>query len=299
VVVLLWSMTPFAAAARSAVRRIFKTEQRLHVVKAKLLDVTAILVVLVLFLGLVLVKTLVPPPWMARAGGPLLPFLFTFVSLSFVYQVLAPVRLARREWVAGALTTTVLFSTMRPAFGLLLQYNPDYGYAFGSLKAIFLLIVWVYYTFAALLFGAEVAANTRRREALLLRGLLFAEGASTPRPALLERFVRRLEAGEWLFREGEPGHELFVVVCGSLRLTRSEQELKRAGVGDYFGEMSMLLAAPRTAGAQALESGAEVIAISASHFDTLLRENPALVRRMLKEMAERLRATNERANPTR
>lgn len=295
VVVLLWSMTPFAAAARSAMVRIYKTERRLHVVKAKLLDVSAILVVLILFLGLVVVKTMVPAGVVNRWGGPLLPLLLTFLALGFVYRVFAPVRVAIREWAAGALVAALLLSIMKPAFGLLLQFNPSFGYAFGSLKAIFLLIVWVYYTFAVLLFGTEVVANTRRREALVLRRYLL-DGA-TARPessALLDRFVRRLEPGEWLFREGDEGHDLFVVLRGSLRLMRGGQELKVARPGDYFGEMSMLLEATRSAGAEALETDTEVIAVSAANFDLLLRENPELVRRMLKEMAERLRATNER-----
>jgi membrane protein len=295
VVVLLWSMTPFAAAARSIILRTFKTEQRLHVVKAKLLDVAAILVLLTLFLALVLLKVLVPASAMARLGGPVLPFLLTLLALAFVYAVFAPVRLARVEWLAGAAVATVLLSAMRPAFGLLLQYNPDFGYAFGSLKAIFLLIVWVYYTFAVLLFGAEVVANTRRREALVLRRfLLDGPGARPVRPALLDRFVQRLEKDEQLFREGDEGHDLYVVLQGAISLRRGGRELAVIQVGDYFGEMSMLLDAPRSASAVAAEPDTQVIAVSGANFDVLLREHPTLVRRMLKEMAERLRVTNEK-----
>lgn len=294
VVVLLWSMTPFAAAARSAIRRVYKTEQRLNVVKAKLLDVSAVLILLVLFLGLVLFKMLVPPELANRWGGPVFPFLVNLAAMAFVYRVFAPVRLAKLEWLAGALAAAILLSLMRPAFALLLRYNPDYGYAFGSLKAIFLLIVWVYYTFAVLLFGAEVAANTRRREALVVKRLLLGGVPAAGQPLLLDRYVRRLEAGEWLFREGDTGDDLFVVARGAIRLSRGAQELKTVRPGDYFGEMSMLLGATRSAGAEAVEPDTQVIAVAAGNFDLLLRENPQLVRRMLKEMAERLRTTNEK-----
>ena len=51
---------------------------------------------------------------------------------------------------------------VRPLFGLFLQYNPGYGYAFGSLKTIFLLLVWIYYAFVIILFGAVVIAVIRR-----------------------------------------------------------------------------------------------------------------------------------------
>jgi hypothetical protein len=230
-----------------------------------------------------------------QAGGPVLPFGLTVVVLSFVYSVFAPVRLTRAEALAAAGVAALLSAAMRPAFGLVLHYNPNFGYAFGSLKAIFLLIVWVYYTFAVLLFGAEVAANTRRREALVVRRYLLAGGAlPAERSTLLDRYVRRLDAGAWLFREGEAGHELFMVLQGSLRLSRGGQALTVARPGDYFGEMSMLLDAPRSAGAEALEPDTQVMAVSESNFDLLLRENPALVRRMLKDMAERLSVANTR-----
>lgn len=294
VVVLVWSMTPFAAAARSAIVRIFKTERRLTVVKAKLLDVSAILVLLVLFLGLVLMKVLVPVQLLHQAGGPVAPFVLTVVALMFVYHVFAPVRLTRAEGLAAAVVAALLFAAMRPAFGLLLRYNPEFGYAFGSLKAIFLLMVWVYYTFAVLLLGAEVAANMRRREALVVRRYLLEGGAGPVRSALLDRYVRRLDAGAWLFREGDEGHELYLVLQGEIRLSRGGQQLKVVRPGDYFGEMSMLLDAPRSAGAEALAPDTQVIAVSGSNFDLLLRENPALVRRMLKDMAERLSVANTR-----
>lgn len=294
VVVLVWSMTPFAAAAHNAFRSVFKTGRRLHMVKAKLKDLAAVLVLLVLFLALVLLKVLVPASAGPLLGGPAGPFLLTLGALAFVYRVFAPVALTPREWLAGALAATLLLTVMRPAFGLLLRFNPEFGYAFGSLKAIFLLIVWVYYTFAVLLFGAEVAANTRRREALVVRGLLLEGRGADTRSPLLERYVRRLEGDEWLFREGEAGHDLYVVLRGAVRLARGGQELTVARPGDYFGEMSMLLDAPRSAGAQAVVADTEVIAVAAANFDLLLRENPDLVRRMLREMAERLRAMNDR-----
>ncbi len=294
VLVLLWSMTPFAAALRSAIRRVFKADAKVHAVRAKLTDLSAVLVLLLLFLGLAVLRIVLPVGALSRLGALAGPISLTFAGLAFVYGALAPVRLRPREWIAGALAATVLLSIIRPAFGLMLHYNPNFGYAFGSLKAIFLLLVWVYYTFAVLLLGAEVAANTRRRESLVLRRFLLEGPSATVRPALLDRFVRRLEAGQWLFREGDSGSEMFVVLRGSLLLVRGGLELKRVRPGDYFGEMSMLLNAHRSAGASAAEPDTQVIAISSANFDTLLRENPELVRRMLKEMAERVRAMNER-----
>ena len=60
-------------------------------------------------------------------------------------------------------------------------------------------------------------------------------------PSLRER---RLRKGEVIFREGDPGDELFVIFSGSVVVSkpvtgRVEQVLNRLGQGEVFGEMSV------------------------------------------------------------
>ncbi|MCX6996723.1 MAG: cyclic nucleotide-binding domain-containing protein, partial [Kiritimatiellaeota bacterium] len=185
-------------------------------------------------------------------------------------------------------------AVMRPLFELLLRFNPSYGYAFGSLKAIFLLIIWVYYTFAALLFGAEVMAAAWRRETLVLRGLFGETGARDGVAAgLLDRFAQELPAGRVIFREGDPDGAMFYLLSGAVALTKNGQALRTMQAGEYFGEMSMLLGLPRTATATVAGAAARVVPINRGNFDTILRENPGVVKKILKEMALRLKATSE------
>jgi hypothetical protein len=206
--------------------------------------------------------------------------------------VFAPVRLSWRQWLLGAVCVTALWMVMRSVFVIFLQYNPNYGYAFGSLKAIFLLIVWVYYSFAALLFGAEIMANTYRRDALLLKGLLQPAGRGGE-SGLLKKFERNLEDGAVLFREGDAGREMFVILDGKIRITVGGRDLIVLGAGQYFGEMSLLNGAPRTA--TAIAAGPTQLAeITQNNFDLLVRENPVLVRGLLEELARRLAETTRR-----
>ena len=213
--------------------------------------------------------------------------------LALVYAAFAPVRMRAGELLAGAGAAAILLALMRPLFGLLLQYNPNYGYAFGSLKAIFLLLVWIYYTFAVLVLGAEVLANVRRREALLVRDYLSGAGPSRLAAQLAGRFVRQVAAGEVLFREGDAGHEMFYVLGGTAEVRKGERTIGEMGEGGYFGEMSMLLGAPRTATVVAGPSGLRLLAVSQENFETVLRENPRIVESILREMARRLRATTD------
>ncbi len=303
IIALVWSMTPFAGAIRTSMERVFRSEVRTRFLKAKALNVAAVLGILTTFIGLVgwkIFLLILPleerlPSGLAKMLGEGTPFLVTLVVLAFFYRVFAPVRLPRPHLLAGALAAAGLLIVIRPLFGWFLKMNPDYGYAFGSLKAIFLLLIWVYYTFAAVLLGAEIMAAMRRKEALLLRGL-FAPARGGARavipPLLMEQFIRSSPSEGILFREGDAGFEMYYVLEGSVVLTKAGQELKAMGPGDFFGEMSMLLESARTATAAAGPDGARLVAITRDNFDMILRENPGVVLTILREMAMRLKTTS-------
>jgi CRP-like cAMP-binding protein len=108
----------------------------------------------------------------------------------------------------------------------------------------------------------------------------------------VQRFVLAFEPGEEIFHEGDMGHQMFYVASGAVQLRKADQLLKTAVRGDYFGEMSMLIDSPRTATAVA-GADTQLIAISGENFGTILRENPQTVHAILREMALRLKATNE------
>jgi CRP/FNR family transcriptional regulator, cyclic AMP receptor protein len=116
-------------------------------------------------------------------------------------------------------------------------------------------------------------------------------------PSVRERVARRLEErtlgdGELLFREGDPGGTLCVVLEGELVIVTiskgREQVLSRVGPGGHVGEMSVIDGAPRSATARAV--GLTRIA-ELSREDVLddLVASPSAAQAMLGEMAQRLR----------
>lgn len=303
VIILIWSMTPFAGAMRDIMARIFKSERRMNYFKAKLYDFAAVLALLSVFLLMAGGKVFQSMagdrlPWFLSSSVHSVRFIvvpfFVLAVLCFLYVVFAPVRMRSAQVLAGAATAALLLAVIRPVFGLFLQFNPDYGYAFGSLKAVFLVIIWAYYTFAVILLGAEVIANVRRRESLLLKGLFVPEKSGAVSKTLLDRFIRTCGEGDILFREGDSGNEMYYVLSGAVSLSRKGRELVALKAGGYFGEMSMLLSAPRTATATIVAPDTRLVAISHDNFDMILRENPGIVQKILKEMALRLKTTNER-----
>lgn len=66
----------------------------------------------------------------------------------------------------------------------------------------------------------------------------------------------RLPAQDWLFRQGEAGDRVYLVVSGRLRVVAESGDEARAlsvlGPGAVLGELAVLTRAPRSASVQAL-----------------------------------------------
>ncbi len=84
------------------------------------------------------------------------------------------------------------------------------------------------------------------------------KGFTPEQLSILARRARewRLKAGQALFREGEQGGEMFFVQRGTILISKVvtgkvETVLRRLQPGEFFGEMSLLGALPRTATAKA------------------------------------------------
>jgi membrane protein len=297
VLVLPLSLVPLVAAMRSAIASIFKLHGRRPLWLAKGIDLVT---VLVFVLGVAVVAALevvsqVLPAGAARFALPrwlalVLPSLVTVLLLMLMYLVLCP-RVRARYLLAGSLTTTVLWLVLRPAFGLFLTYNPGYGYTFGSFKSLFVVIVWLYYSQAAFLFGAEVIAALHRQDAIIIKRLM--EGRGGVPVAVRERFVVAVGAGATLFREGELGLAMYYLLHGRVSIRKEEREISEIGPGEFFGEMSFLLGHRRTATAVAL-AACECVVVNDRNINLLMSEFPDIIREMLREMAERLRETSNR-----
>jgi membrane protein len=301
---LLWAIVPLVSTIRAGFINVFKTERKAGIVREKLIDFLAVLLFLLLFIGLVggeiLYATALGDYMDQKSGLPSLlntvvPPLAGALFLALFFLVFSPVRLEGWNILVSAIFTAGLWSFVRPLFVAFLQYNPDYGLTFGSLKAIFVLIVWVYYTFAVILFGTELLANIRRREALLLsRFFEERKSAADAFPMVPSRFIRSHEPGEVIFEEDSTGREMFYILSGSVRIFKNGHLLKEMVTGEYFGEMAMLLQVPRTAAAVAAAPDTRLVVISESNLETILRENPKIVVSFLKEMSGRLRSVNEK-----
>ena len=108
--------------------------------------------------------------------------------------------------------------------------------------------------------------------------------------------------GTVIFKHGDVGEKLYVVVEGRVRITREvqglgEEALAIVGPGDVFGEMALLDAAPRSATARVHER-CRLLAIHRDAFEDLLFVHKELAYEVLwnvvRLMSRRLRETNDR-----
>jgi len=297
IITLLWAISPLMASFRHIFTRIFRVVNRPALLRAKIRDAMAVFSLLTLFLLMVLTQIyyahvlkviFTQLPMVARIGNFIAPLAIMALFMTIFYVVLAPVKLRVKHLLIGGLTAALLLTVIRPLFIFMVTFNPNLGIAFGSLKAIFLILIWVYYSFSVILFGAEVMANMRKKDVLLLKKLFFSPEHSKEELKLqMKKLIHTAGAGEIIINEGEKGAHMFYLLSGSVRISKGGQLLKTLGPGEYFGEMAMLVGAPRNATATAAEPTVLVL-ISQDNFETLLREEPEIVMAVLKEMASRL-----------
>jgi CRP-like cAMP-binding protein len=113
---------------------------------------------------------------------------------------------------------------------------------------------------------------------------------------LFQRFGKTYPRGTVLFREGDPGNEMFVVQSGRVNILKRagdvEKVLSSLGPGEFFGEMSILNNKPRSATAACAEDS-KLLVVDAKTFEAMIRGSAEIAVRMIKKLADRLQETNE------
>jgi CRP-like cAMP-binding protein len=99
-------------------------------------------------------------------------------------------------------------------------------------------------------------------------------------------------AGQFVVRQGQVGTGLYVILSGSVRVLRGADELARLGVGEFFGELSVIDQQPRNASVQAAEPTA-VLALASWDLLGLLESDPQLALNMIRSLVVRVRSAGE------
>ena len=95
-------------------------------------------------------------------------------------------------------------------------------------------------------------------------------------------------AGQAVFREGERGEHMYVVLEGQVELRVNGKLVETLGPGAVLGEMALIDHAPRVATATAV-ADAKLVPIAEKRFLFMVQQTPHFALQIMKVMAERLR----------
>ena len=103
-------------------------------------------------------------------------------------------------------------------------------------------------------------------------------------------------SGETIFAKGDLGASLFIVHAGEVGIFSGAQALATFGAGDFFGELALLDAEPRSATAVA-QGPVVAFRLDQDDFYDLMEERGEVLRNILRVLCQRLRRQNESVAP--
>jgi small-conductance mechanosensitive channel/CRP-like cAMP-binding protein len=127
--------------------------------------------------------------------------------------------------------------------------------------------------------AAAAGPDASSTERALRRVSIFANLPEEQRVQIAAGARRELyAAGEAIVRQGESGCSMFVLISGeaAVLIEPGDREVARIPSGGFFGEMSLLTGAPRTATVRTTVDS-EVLEITADEFKNFVLANPAVV----------------------
>ncbi|MDP3098377.1 MAG: YhjD/YihY/BrkB family envelope integrity protein [Syntrophales bacterium] len=314
IISLIWFSAMIFSAIETALNIIFRSRTRRNYFLKKILAIAMIPLgwtVGVLSVGITYVATILSRQPLLVQGGVfflpevygiffryLLPYFLTVLFFTFVYKVIPSGKVSLKSALIGSAIFSALMEIAKQFFAWYITSYTRYHVIFGSLEAVVILVIWVFYVALILLFCAELISSYQRRDMILLEKALLKprRGRMQVDERLFRKFGRLYGPDEYIFREGDIGQDIFYVLGGRVRMEKSAGQAKKVlaemGPGEYFGEMAALIHAPRTASARSLEES-HIAVVNGDTLRSLLRDSDDVSLFMLKEFSNRIRHTNE------
>jgi CRP/FNR family transcriptional regulator, cyclic AMP receptor protein len=103
-----------------------------------------------------------------------------------------------------------------------------------------------------------------------------------------EAEIESFPAGTTVFREGDAGDKMYVVLFGEVALSINGHRVETIGSGGILGEMALVDSGRRSATATIIRD-ARLAPITAQRFKTLVQKKPEFALQIMRLLATRLR----------
>jgi CRP-like cAMP-binding protein len=100
-----------------------------------------------------------------------------------------------------------------------------------------------------------------------------------------------VEEGKVLAREGDIGHEFFVIVEGEVDVAKDGTTVRQLGSGDFFGEIALIWDSPRRTATVTAAAPVRLFVLTRQAFRGLIDHHPDIEEKVLEALEERVRAT--------
>lgn len=312
---LIWLSSMIFNALETALSIIFRSRKSRNYLVSKLLAISMIPMawaIGIASIGVAYVAALLARQPLLIKGVPfvipvlqgllvrnVLPWLVTTVFFALIYKLIPTGRVAWRSALIGGAVFAVLMEVAKYLFSWYVsRYTYRYNIIFGSLETVVILVLWVFYIATILLFCAEIISSYQRRDLILLERAFLSTRKSMEKmdERLFRKFGQMYPRGRIIYREGDPGQEMYYLLSGRVLLERQaggvRKPLLEIGPGGYFGEAAALIEAPRTETAVAI-ADSDLAVIDGATFLRLLRESGELSLFMLQEYSQKMRQAEE------
>jgi CRP-like cAMP-binding protein len=100
-----------------------------------------------------------------------------------------------------------------------------------------------------------------------------------------------VEEGKVLAREGDIGHEFFVLVDGEVDVVKEGETVRKLGAGDFFGEIALIWESPRRTATVTAAAPVRLFVLTRPAFRGLIDHHPDIEEKVLEALEERVRST--------
>lgn len=182
---LIWTASIVFSSLEFALSVVFRVERRRNFVRSKLLAISMIPAAMIIFFFSLFITgfarimesydltfweiNLAKSNLLEFLVSYLLPYLILAISFTAIYKVIPPAQISFRHALAGGASCAFFFEIAKHFFTWYIEHSSPYSVVYGSLEAIIIMVVWVFYSAAILLFCAELVSAYRRKDITLLQ----------------------------------------------------------------------------------------------------------------------------------